>query len=184
MVKRIYFKGTRFTAKNDYNVFGGLTSNTIVLCRNWEIMQSFADEIVKTINGKAEYNDCYCDDGDIGKAEIIFRFGLQCVIEIGNQHITLGLEPAIIYKANSISDVWFVDSYGTGESYTEIIYPIYVFKSSHVLWEEGMDEVYGAICAGKFGGYDGNWVNLHSGNGMYSRERQVTSNAYRHRIKR
>ena len=66
-------------------------------------------EIVDTVNEKAEYNDYWCDDEDVGKAKVELRFGLQQVIDINGQKITIALEPAIIYKANKPEDIWLFD---------------------------------------------------------------------------
>ena len=108
-----------------------------------------------------------CDDEDIGNAKVLFRFGLQCVIEIGDQHITLALEPAAIYKANDVEDIWFIDWGGSDEieafpPYEEFIYPMTIFKGSRQVWEDGKDEVYKAICNGRYGCYSGKWVDLHT----------------------
>ncbi len=69
-------------------------------------------------------------------------FGLQRVIDINGQRITLALEPAIIYKANDIKDIWFFDYRGTEEienfpPYEEFIYPILIFKGSQKVWNDG-----------------------------------------------
>ena len=153
----------RFEKKKHHNQFFDLTNNTIVLCSNWELMQSFADEIIKTVNGEAEYNDYVCDDEDVGSAKVLFRFGLQCVIGIREQRFTLALEPAIVYKATDIKDIWFLECWGSDRfpPYRECIYPMTVFKGSHDLWNSGKDEVYKMICDGRYGGYYGDWINLH-----------------------
>ena len=62
-------------------------------------MDTLTKEIINTVNGKAEYNDYCCDDEDL-------CFGLQRIIDINGQKITIGLEPAIIYKANKPEDIW------------------------------------------------------------------------------
>ena len=56
MVNAIQFNSTRFNSHNDNN-FLELTNNTIILCPNTNIMISLSNEILNTINGKAEYND-------------------------------------------------------------------------------------------------------------------------------
>ena len=88
---------------------------------------------------------------------IELRFGLQCLIDINGQKITLGLEPSIIYKANNPEDIWLFDINGYNQ---EVIYPMLIFKGSRQIWEAGKDEVYKTICNGQFGCYDGNFVNL------------------------
>jgi hypothetical protein len=40
------------------------------------------------------------------KAKLDLCFGLQRIIDINGQKITIGLEPAIIYKANKPEDIW------------------------------------------------------------------------------
>lgn len=165
MLRAIKFNDKRFRTKDDDNVFSEITNNCITLCPDYKSMDSLADEIVKTVNGSAEYNDYDCDDEDVGKAKYTLRFGLQRVIDINEQKITLALEPAIIYKAKDVKDIWFFDWHGSNEipnhPYEELIYPMCVFKGHKDVWNAGLDEVYKTICNGRYGVYDGRWVNLH-----------------------
>ena len=165
MLKGIEFTDKRFKIEEDYNVLGELTENTIILCNNYKLMDSLAKEILDTINGKAEHNNYWCDDEDIGKAKFDLVFGLQRVIDINGQKITLSLEPSIIYKANKPEDIWLFDYSGTDEienlpKYQEFIYPMLIFKGSRKTWEDGKDAVYKTICNGRYGCYDGKWVDL------------------------
>lgn len=164
MLRGIRFNHKRFKTEEDYNLLVGLTENTIVLCNNYKLMDTLADEILDTVNGQAEYNDYDCDDEDVGKAIFDLKFGLQRVIDINGQKITLGLEPAIIYKANKAEDIWLFDWKGKNEKYREFIYPMLIFKGSHKVWEDGKNIVYEYICNGKYGCYDGAWVNLYDKN--------------------
>lgn len=163
MLRAIEFKDKRFRTKDEYNLFSPLTANTIILCHNYKLMDSLAKEILNTVNGEAEYNDYDCDDEDVGNAKMWLSFGLQRVIDINEQRITLALEPAIIYKANDIKDIWLFCYQGTDElpPYEEYIYPVYIFKGSRKVWEDGKDEMYKMICNGRYGTYDGKWVDLH-----------------------
>lgn len=166
MLRAIEFKDKRFRTKEYDNLFSPITENAIILCHNYKLMDSLAKEILNTVNGDAEYNDYDCDDEDVGKAKMWLSFGLQRVIDINGQRITLALEPAIIYKANDIEDIWMFDCGGTNEvetlpSYEEYIYPMCIFKGSRKVWEDGKDEVYKMICNGRYGTYDGKWVDLH-----------------------
>lgn len=160
MVHMIEFTATKYEKKDDNNLLSNMTENTIVLCNNLQIMTSLAEEIIKTINGQAEYNDYYCESEDVGTAKYILNFGLQKLIGVQKQRITLSLEPAIIYKARTIDDFWLFDWAGGqgGVPYREFIYPITVFKGSHELWNKGLDEVYEYIVNGRYGTYDGKWV--------------------------
>lgn len=162
MLRGIQFTDERFKTEDDYNLFDGLTSNTIIICHDYKLMDTLAKEICNTVNGKAEYNNYDCDDEDLGNAKTILQFGLQRVIDINGQRITLALEPAIIYKAKDINDVWFFDWSGGSATtvYKEFIYPMTIFKGSHATWNEGLDEVYKTICNGRYGTYDGRWVDL------------------------
>lgn len=160
MVRGFLFKDKRFDTNDDNNLMYQITENTIILCANFKLMKSLAEEIVNTINGEAEYNDYDCDEEDVGKAKYGLNFGLQKVIDINGQKITLCLEPAMIYKAKSIKDIWFVDWVGDEEDYKEQIYPMTIFKGSHEVWDKGMDEVYKTIVSGRYGCYDGKWVVL------------------------
>ena len=158
MVEGILFKDKRFETKDNNNLLNPITENIIILCNNQELMHTFAEEIVNTINGKAEYNDYYCDEEDIGNAKYELSFGLQRVININGQKIYLCLEPAMIYKAKQIEDIWFLDWVGKDDNYREWIYPMTVFKGSHEIWNEGLDRVYRMIVSGRYGCYDGKWI--------------------------
>ena len=160
MLESILFKAKRFDTNNDNNLMCDLTNNTIILCSNYKIMDSLADEIINTVNGEADYNDYFCADEDIGKAKYTMCFGLQRVIEIGEQKIILCLEPAMIYRATQIEDIWFATSAGEGEDYKEAVYPMTVFIGSKDIYAEGLDKVYKFIVSGKYGCYDGSWINL------------------------
>lgn len=158
MLKAILFKDKRFSTKNEENFVQPITDNMIILCANYKLMYSLAEEIVNTINGNAEYNDYDCDDNDVGAAKYALNFGLQKVIDINGQKITLCLEPAMIYKAKRIEDIWFIDYSGKDESYEEFLYAMADFRGSRDVWDKGLDEVYKTICNGRYGCYDGSWV--------------------------
>lgn len=159
MVREIQFNSKNFEKKDDYNLLGPLTKNTIILCSNWNIMNLLAKEIFDTINGNAEYNDYYCDDKDIGNAIFELRFGLQMKIKINNQTITLALEPAIVYKAKRPEDIWLFDCTKANQGF---IYPMLIYKGSRRIWKKGLDEVYKMICSGRYGCYNGEWTNLRN----------------------
>lgn len=134
MLKYIEFKADRFTKEDYYNIIE-FTENTIILCNSYNLMDTLATEIINTVNKKAEYNDYWCDDKDDGKAKLDLCFGLQRVIDINGQKISIGLEPAIIYKANKLEDIWLFDYRGcdkieTLPKYEEFIYPMLIFKGS------------------------------------------------------
>lgn len=156
MLEGIEFKADRFFKEEDYNVID-FTENTIIICNNCKLMDTLVKEIFNTVNGDAEYNDYWCDDDDVGKAKIELSFGLQQIIDINGQKITLGLEPALIYKANKPEDIWFSDVNGYDK---EAIWPMLIFKGSREIWEEGKEKVYKTVCGGQYGCYDGRWVNL------------------------
>lgn len=153
MVKGILFTDKRFDADNKNNQLD-FTGNTIILCNNYDLMNSLAEEIINTINGEAEYNDYCCDEEDIGKAKYEMRLGLQRVIDIDGQKIILCLEPAMIYRAKNIEEIWFFDWFGNGDSYKESIYPMTAFVGSHEIWNKGLDKVYKMIVTGRYGCYD------------------------------
>lgn len=166
MLRGIKFNSSRFKTEDDYNLFSPITENSIILCNNYNLMDSLTKEILNTVNGQAEYNDYDCDDENLGQAKLWLFFGLQRVIDINRQRITLALEPAVIYKADNIEDIWLFCYRGTDEiktlpQYQEYIYPVCIFKGSHKVWEDGKDEMYKMICNGRYGTYDGKWVDLH-----------------------
>lgn len=158
MLESILFKAKRFDANNDNNLMCELTSNTIILCSDYKVMNSLADEIINTVNGEAGYNDYFCADEDVGKAKFTLCFGLQRVIEINDQKIILCLEPAMIYRSKQIEDIWFATSAGEGDDYKEAVYALTAFIRSRDLYAEGLDNVYKAVVAGRFGCYDGSWI--------------------------
>jgi len=162
MVDGILFTDKRFDTNNENNQLD-LTENTIILCNNYDLMNSLAEEIINTINGKAEYNDYYCDEEDVGKAKYEMYYDLQRVIDVNGQKIILCLEPAMIYRAKKVEDIWFYDWVGKDDDYKEFIYPMAVFIGSHEIFNDGLDKVYKWIVNGKFGCYDGNWVKLEGG---------------------
>ena len=146
MLRAIEFTDKRFKKEEDYNLLSPISNNCIILCNNYKLMDSLAKEILDTVNGKAEHNVYNCDDEDVGKAKMWLSFGLQRVIDINGQRITLSLEPAIIYKADNIDDVWLFDWKGNDEfgvrPYHEFIYPLGIFKGSYEVWNDGKDEIY------------------------------------------
>lgn len=85
MLKAIEFTLDRFYKVEDYNLIE-FTENTIVLCNNNRLMDSLATEIINTVNGKAEYNNYWCDDEDVGKAKLELCFGLQRLIDINDKN--------------------------------------------------------------------------------------------------
>lgn len=160
MVRGILFKDKRFDTEDYNNLLCQITDNTIILCANHRLMCSLAEEIFNTINGNAEYNDYDCDEEDVSKAKYELNFGLQKVIDINGQKIILCLEPAMIYKAKHIRDIWFADWIGKDDDYKESIYPMTIFKGSNEVWDSGLDEVYKMVVGGRYGCYDGSWVTL------------------------
>lgn len=166
MVTGIEFTDKRFETKENNNVIEFYTNNCIILCCDLNIMNSLAEEIFNTINGKAEYNNYCCDDNDIGKAKYEMNFGLQKIIDVNGQKITLALEPSIVYKAKDIRDIWFAEWFGSKDDkgfspYKESVYPMLIFKGSRDVWNEGLDAVYRMIVNGRYGTYDGSWTNLN-----------------------
>lgn len=162
MVRGILFKDKRFDTKDDNNLMCPITDNTIILCANYRLMHSLAEEIFNTINGNAEYNDYDCDEEDIGKAKYELNFGLQKVIDINGQKIILCLEPAVIYRAKHIRDIWFADWIGKDDDYKKSVYPMTIFKGSNEVWDSGLDKVYKMVVGGRYGCYDGSWITLTS----------------------
>lgn len=157
MLDYIEFKNGTFD--NEHNLFGGqLTKNTIVLCNSYETMDFLHSKIVDVINELSEEDgiEYYCEDEDVCQAKTVLCFGLQRVVKINEQTITLALEPSIIYKADSIEDIWFIDK--VHDKYS--IFSMDRFVGSHDKWNEGKDEVYKYIVNGRYGCYDGNWFYL------------------------
>lgn len=157
MLRGIRFNDKRFDKTDGNNIFGELTDNTIVICRNYDMMEALAKEIIRTVNGRAEHNDYDCDEEDVGKTKYTINFFLQKVIDINGQTITLCLEPAMVYKAKSIRDIWFFDR-NWPSRHADQIYPMTVFKGAEEVWERSLDAVYNTIVIGRYGGYTGEWI--------------------------
>ena len=161
MVRGIKFTDKRFREEDDDNMLCPMTENTIILCHDYKLMDTLAKEIMDTINDETENNQLDCDDEDVGNAKMWMCFGLQRIIDVNGQRITLALEPSVIYKANSIDDIWLFNYHSNNETqYQEFIYPITIFKGAEEIWNKVKDELYKTICAGNFGTYDGCWVDL------------------------
>ena len=159
MLRGIRINDDRFLRDDESNVLSELTDNTIIICRNYEMMEALAEDIVKTVNGNVERHDYDCDDEDIGKARYRINFFLQKTIGINDQTITLCLEPAMVYKAKCIEDIWFLDYGYPNNQKSEQIYPLTAFKGARKLWESGLDAVYTQISIGRYGGYNGEWIS-------------------------
>ena len=56
MLEIVELKAERFKKEEDYNVIN-FTENTIILCKNCKLMHGRTEEILNTVNQKAEYND-------------------------------------------------------------------------------------------------------------------------------
>ena len=162
MLDHIEFKTKEFGETR--NVFGGeLTKNTIVLCNSLESMNMLHEAIKTCLNKPDTHKEkpedgimYHCEDEDINNAIDVLCFSLQRVIKINEQYITLSLEPSIVYKADCIEDIWFLDKMDTKYE----IYDILCFKGSTDKWNEGKDAVYKYIVEGRYGCYYGNWVSL------------------------
>ena len=139
MLEELEFKGDNFTNKTNFNELVDLTSNTIIICSDWNTMCNLSNEIMNTVNGHAEYNDYYCENTDIGKAKLVMNFALQRKININEQTITLTLEPAMIYSANTPEDIWFAD---TDDEGTYAIYALTSFMGYQDFWNCGKDYLY------------------------------------------
>ena len=68
---------------------------------------------------------------------------------------------AMVYKAKEIDDMWFFDWSGQDDTYKERIYPLTIFKGSREVWKKGLDKVYTNIVNGRYGCYDGNWIDFN-----------------------
>lgn len=143
----------------EQNTLAELTDNTIILCRNFDMMSALAGDIVRAINKKGDYYDYICDDDDIGKAKYDVKLFLQKTIDINGQKIALCLEPAMVYRAKRIEDIWFLDYGYPNNQKSEQIYPLTAFKGARELWESGLDAVYTQITIGRYGGYNGEWIS-------------------------
>ena len=159
MLRGIRINDDRFLRDDESNVLSELTDNTIIICRNYEMMEALAKDIAKTVNGNVERHDYDCDDEDIGKARYRINFFLQKTIGINDQTITLCLEPAMVYKAKCIEDIWFLDRNWHNKQPLEQVYPMTIFNGAREVWEGGLDAVYTQIAIGRYGGYNGEWIS-------------------------
>ena len=167
MLRGIRFNDERFDSNDGNNVLGELTKNTIIICRNFDMMYTLAKDIFDTVNDRVQKHDYDCDDEDIDAAQYGIGFFLQRVIKINDQTITLCLEPAMVYKAQQLDDIWFLDTKKIGDRYAEQIYPLSAFKGAKELWAAGLDAVYREIVIGRYGGYTGEWIEDDRKHGLY-----------------
>lgn len=159
MLVGISFESEKFDKTKKRNIFGRLTENTIVICRNFDMMKFLAQEIVATVNEKIERNYYYCEDEDVGKAKYGINNFLTTEIYINNQKIVLCLEPAMVYRAKDIKDIWFFDTRKVGDAYLYFLIPFYAYKGSENTWEKGLTSVYAQITLGRYAGYNGEWID-------------------------
>jgi len=160
MIHGIWFNDETFDRTSDNNIMYPLTKDTLVLCSDYQLMNFLANDIMTAINYENTDNDYDCDESDIGKAKYELNFGLQKVIDVNGQRITLCLEPAMIYRVKHISDIWFAEWVNIDCEIKKSVYPMTAFIGSNELWNKGLVEVYQAIVCGKCGGYNGSWVKL------------------------
>jgi hypothetical protein len=158
MLEGIRFNDPRFDSNDGNNILSPLTENTIILCCNCDVMYHLSEDIFNTVNNRVQQHDYACDDEDIGNAQYRIGFFLQRVIQINAQTITLCLEPAMVYKAKELDDIWFLDTKKIGDRYVEQIIPLKAYKGARELWEKGLDAVYKEIVIGRYGGYTGEWI--------------------------
>lgn len=143
-----------------YNEMVELTNNTIIICNSVPTHITLSEEILNTINGNAEYNDYICGGSDLGTGQVRMFGGLQRMLSIGDQTITTGIEPALVYKAKSVEDIWFADTIKTEDGKEKIIiYSMTAFKGHRDVWSEGLDSVYFYVAGGRYGAYDGTCWN-------------------------
>ena len=142
MLEAIRFnKPDVFVTKDFYNEMTEITNNTIIICNSVPTHTTLNDEILNTINGTAEYNDYACDESDVGTGQVVMLGGLQRMLSIGDQTITMGIEPALVYKAKNVEDIWFADTIITDDKEKILIYPMTHFKGHKDVWSEGLDSV-------------------------------------------
>jgi hypothetical protein len=160
MLDYIEFNNNEF--EEGYNNLGGeLTNNTIILCDSYETMNTLHKYIIDVVNEEDSENindvsvNYYCEDEDVRQAKTTLCFGLQRVVQINNQTITLALEPSIMYKAEEMYDIWFVEKY---DKYR--ICAMSRFKGSVDKWNEGKDAIYKYVVNGRYGCYDGKWFDF------------------------
>lgn len=158
MLQGIKFNEKKFDKENSNNLFCDLTNNVIVLCPNFDMKQELAQEIMATVNGKIEGNFYGFYDDKPEKAVYGTNMFLQTVIEIGDQKIYLSLEPAMVYKAKQIEDIWLLDEKKAEDGHLYTLIPFRFYKNAKNLWEKGFDYVYRNIHLGRYGGYSGEWI--------------------------
>lgn len=169
MLQGIEFNEKKFDKENCNNLFCDLTNNVIVLCPNFDMKQELAQEImatvnngqqeiVATVNGKIEGNFYAFYEDKPEKAVYGTNMFLQTIIEIGDQKIYLCLEPAMVYKAKQIEDIWLLDKKKAEDGYLYTLIPFRFYKNAKNLWEKGLDYVYRNIHLGRYGGYSGEWI--------------------------
>lgn len=187
MFKGIEFNGDLFNCHNCYNLMDRMTQNMIVICETPRIKNIIWKEIEKICNGKCERDghDYYIPKEQENRGEFpprITKYGVhylpttQIIID-EEQKITLTIEAPFVLTAKSIEDIWFACLNGENKI---SIYPMIIFHGSKGKWDQGISEVYSYICQGKYGSYNGYWLDKESinNNRLYGKDYDAYSERY------
>ena len=166
MLKGILFNKKIFEEKEEMNLMDPMTKNMIVICENPKIKNILFQEIKDICEGKCEEEgdevSDYCTGAEseadfyIPKMKIFANYLPTTRIVIDEeQTVTLTVEAPFVYTAKSAEDVWFPAENANG---IISIYPMTAFKGYKEVWAKGLDEVYYYIICGRYGAYEGYWM--------------------------
>lgn len=163
MLNYIEFHGDLFNHDDYYNLVDEMTNNMIFICDCPQTKNKIVNEIEKICNGECvEYgHDYWCGENrlypTITKRVITYLPTTRLVID-NEQTITCTIEAPFVLTATDIKDIWFAVNNGGKIS----VYPMTIFKGSHDKWNDGIESVYCYVTGGRYGSYDGYWMNKNS----------------------
>lgn len=165
MIEAIRFNGEVFNHEDDYDYMDNITKNTIVICDSPHTKRKLYKEIESICEGKCidSGHDYWVNNEDIIYPKITKRIveylpTIRFVVD-DEQTITLTIEAPFVYTAKDIMDIWFA---ATDKKNKISVYPMLIFKGCHDIWDGGLDKVYNYVTQGRYGGYEGYWMDKES----------------------
>ena len=165
MLEGIKLSGELFNHEDDYDFIDTMTKNMIFICDSPHTKRKLYNAFEDICDGKCveSRHDYYVNKEDelypkITRRIVEYLPTVRFVID-NEQIITITIEAPFVFTAKSIEDIWFAES---NNDNTISVYPMECFKGSHNKWDEGLNEVYKYVTQGRYGGYEGYWMEKES----------------------
>lgn len=165
MLEAIKFNGDLFNHEDNNDLIDTMTKNMIIICDSPHTRRALFNAFEEICEGKCVEtgHDYSVDDEEKLYPKITNRIVIYLPtirFEIDNEQlITITIEAPFVFTAKEIGDIWFAE---TDAENKILIYPMTCFKGCHDKWEEGLDAVYEYVTQGRYGGYDGYWMDKES----------------------